>query len=77
MDGDTARRRWNFHVTIGHWKQKILHEFREACCRSEAEAVLKTVVDCLDRAVTATKHAVKLSAAARSAVEEECEKMQE
>ena len=55
MDGDTARRRWNFHVTIGHWKQKILHEFREACCRSEAETVLKTVVDCLDRAATATK----------------------
>ena len=41
------------------------------------KTVLKAVFDCLDRAVSATKHAVKLSAAARAAFEEEVEKMTE
>ena len=41
------------------------------------KTVLKAVFDCLDRAVSATKHAVKLSAAARGAFEEEVEKMTE
>ena len=52
MDGDTAGRRWNFHVTIGHWKQevvdktlsvekqqKMLQEFREAVEKAWKSAV--------------------------------------
>jgi len=41
------------------------------------KVVFKSIVDCLDRAVMATQHAVKLSAAARSAFEEEATKMQD